>query len=104
MFFYCRQQKQERKSYTSFNPSQKSAFLAYRSFLNQKSSEVQIDRPSIIGDTLVNNDGILRPKPRYVTSINQNPNKNATALCSVQYSGNNNVRLSDLILEYDRKI
>ncbi|VDK72506.1 unnamed protein product [Onchocerca ochengi] len=89
-FYRAKQQKQERKSYTSFNPSQKSAFLAYRSFLNQKSSEVQIDRPSIIGDTLVNNDGILRPKPRYVTSINQNPNKNATALCSVQYSRNNN--------------
>ncbi|VDO37611.1 unnamed protein product [Onchocerca flexuosa] len=71
-FYRAKQQKQECRNYMSFNPSQKSAFLAYRSSLSQKSSEVKIDPPSIIGDILVNNDGILKPKPRYITSINHN--------------------------------
>lgn len=86
-----RQQKQERNNYTSLYPSHKSAFLAYRSSPNQKPPEIRIEPPCIIDN--LQNDGILRPKPRYVTSSGQSYNEDGIELERLQYSKNNNVKL-----------
>ncbi|KAM3717423.1 Protein translocase subunit SecA [Dirofilaria immitis] len=76
-FHHAKQQKQQYNKYASLYPCRKSAFLAYRSSLNQKSLEMQTDPPPNIGDILVISDDILKPVPKYATSINQNHNKNA---------------------------
>ncbi|EFO19765.1 hypothetical protein LOAG_08727 [Loa loa] len=93
-FYLAKQQKQERNNYTSLYPSQKSAFLTYKSVLrnspNQKPPEMQTDPPPIISNTLIAHDGILKPKPRYITSISQEYNKNATEFGNVEYFENNN--------------
>uniref|UniRef100_A0A1I8ESU6 Uncharacterized protein n=1 Tax=Wuchereria bancrofti TaxID=6293 RepID=A0A1I8ESU6_WUCBA len=89
-FYLAKQQNQERNSYMSPYPIRKSAFLVYRSSSNQKPPEMQIDPPTIIGDPLITRYDILKPKPRYVTSVNQDYNKDSIKLGSVQYSENNN--------------
>ncbi|MCP9256905.1 hypothetical protein DINM_000146 [Dirofilaria immitis] len=60
-FHHAKQQKQQYNKYASLYPCRKSAFLAYRSSLNQKSLEMQTDPPPNIGDILVISDDILKP-------------------------------------------
>uniref|UniRef100_A0A0R3RY82 ULP_PROTEASE domain-containing protein n=1 Tax=Elaeophora elaphi TaxID=1147741 RepID=A0A0R3RY82_9BILA len=103
--YQAKQHKQEHSNYKSLYPSQKSAFLAYRSSPIQKPLEIQIEPPSIIDD--LPNGGILRPEPRYATSISQGYNEKTTELETAQYSINNNVRLipfevCDTVLHVDK--
>ncbi|KAL3984693.1 hypothetical protein ACH3XW_35600 [Acanthocheilonema viteae] len=87
-FYQVKEQQQKRSSYAPLYPSQKSAFFAYRNSPNQKPPGKQIEPPTII-DGLPNDD-ILRPKPRYATSVSQCYNKNITESEKMYYSENNN--------------
>ncbi|KAK6107409.1 hypothetical protein QQG55_28060 [Brugia pahangi] len=89
-FYLTKQQNQERNSYTSSYPIRKSAFLVYSNSSNQKAPEMQIDPPTIIGNPLITRNDILKPKPRYATSVSQVYNKDSIKLGSAQYSDNNN--------------
>ncbi|VIO97509.1 Conserved hypothetical protein, putative [Brugia malayi] len=89
-FYLTKQQNQERNSYTSSYPIRKSAFLVYSNSSNQKAPEMQIDPPTIIGNPLITRNDILKPKPRYATSVSQVYNKDSIKLGSAQYSDNSN--------------
>ncbi|CAG9537322.1 unnamed protein product [Cercopithifilaria johnstoni] len=94
-FYQIKQQKQEHSNYRSLYPSQKSAFFAYRRPPNQKPPKIQIEPPSIIDD--LPNDGILRPKPRYVTTVSQSYNKNTTDVVRIQFCKNSNSGKTQII-------
>ncbi|VDK86112.1 unnamed protein product [Litomosoides sigmodontis] len=87
-FIDYRQQKLGRNNHTSLYPSQKSAFSTYRSYANQKAPKIQVAPPPFIDHAP--SDDILRPKPRYATSINRSCSKNVAELGRMEYMENDN--------------